>query len=296
MAEILLVSKHRLRNDPNQPRRCIKPEAIEKKKHQLKEDGQVTPLLVWPADEHGVHLIVDGETRWRGALLLDDDEFDLFKVEVYQGSREDAAKLLLTQLLRNDDGSEPLTPLERAVAYRQLVAQFQDDEEKGSAMKQAADKLGMDYSGFTRAIKLADMSPAVADFVLERGIDDKRVINGIMRVEQRGTRQRLDELFQDIEENEAKKQARETATSTREIVSLAVKELKDPKARKVAKEKTKRKLEARSFELKFKDGADQIIIETPREIITFKISPEVAEKFKKLDMIEVETGTETFKL
>ncbi len=296
MAEILLVSKHRLRNDPNQPRRYIKLEAIEKKKQQLKEDKQVTPLLVWPADENGIHDIVDGETRWRGALELNDDEFDLFKVEIYEGSREDAAKLLLTQLLRNDDGSEPLTPLERAVAYRQLVAQFQDDEEKGSAMKQAADKLGMDYSSFTRAIKLADMSPVVADFVLERGIDDKRVINGIMRVEQRGTRQRLDELFHDIEENEIKKQARETAASTREIVSLAVKELKDPKARKVAKEKAKRKLDARGFELKFKDGANQLVIETPREVITFKIAPEIAEKFKKLDLVEVETGTETFKI
>lgn len=296
MVETLLVSKHKLRADPNQPRRHIKPEAIEKKRQQLKEERQVTPLLVWRADENGMHDIVDGETRWLGALQLSDDEFDLFRVEIYEGSREDAAKLLLTQLLRNDDGSEPLTPLERAVAYRRLVGEFQDDDEKGSAMKQAADRLGMDYSSFTRAIKLADMSPVVESFILERGIDDKRVINGIMSVEQRGTRQRLDELFHDIEDNDVKKQTRETTVSTREIVSLAVKELKDPKARKVAKEKTKRKLEARGIELKFKDGADQIIIETPREIITFKVSPEIAEKFKKLDLVEVETGTETFKL
>ena len=292
------ISKHRLQPDSTQPRRHISREKIEKKKAQLLADGQVSPILIWPPREDGRADLVDGETRWLAALELPDEVLLELRYEVYTGRREDRGKLLLTQLLRNDDGSEPLTAMERAVAYKQLVAQHQDDDKKGSALKQVADKLGMDYSSFTRALKVAEMSQAVSDFVLEHGIDDKRVINGIMRVEQRATRDRFQELLADIRDNEVKKENRnggESTTTTRAIVSEAVKELKDPKARKTVKEKVKRKLEARQINFKFREaGEDMMIIETPREIITFKISPEMKAKFQSIDLQEVETGTATY--
>jgi len=294
--EILLVSKHKLYADENQPRRHFKAESVEKKRQQLKEDGQVTPLLVWPADADGRHCIVDGECRWRASLLLPDEEFEMFRVEIYQGSKEDAAKLLLTQLLRNDDGAEPLTALEKAVAYKQLIEQHQDDDEKGSALKQVADKLGMNYTEFTKAIRVADMSPELSAFVLERGIDDRKAINGMMRVEQRGTRQHFESMLDAIRENDENKEAREGSTSTREIVSNAVKAVKDPKARKTVKEKVKRKLEVRGVEFKWKEGGDAMIIETRSELITFVLSPEQAAKFKALDLTAIEANTATFKL
>lgn len=294
--EILLVSKHKLFADEHQPRRHFKAESVEKKRQQLKEDGQVTPLLVWPADADGRHCIVDGECRWRASLLLSDEEFEMFRVEIYQGSKEDAAKLLLTQLLRNDDGAEPLTALEKAVAYKQLIEQHQDDNEKGSALKQVADKLGMNYTEFTKAIRVADMSPELSAFVLERGIDDRKAINGMMRVEQRGTRQHFESMLDAIRENDENKEAREGSTSTREIVSNAVKAVKDPKSRKTVKEKVKRKLEVRGVEFKWKEGADAMIIETRSELITFVLSPEQAAKFKSLDLTAIEANTATFKL
>lgn len=294
--EILLVSKHNLYRDENQPRRHIKPESIEKKRQQLKEDGQVTPLLVWPADPDGRHCIVDGECRWRAALELPDDAFDVFRVELYQGSRKDVATLLLTQLLRNDDGSEPLTALEKAVAYKQLMEQHEDDDERGSALKQVADKLGMNYTEFTKAIRVADMSPELSEFVLERGIDDRKAINGMMRVQQRGTRQHFEHMLDAIRENDENKEAREGSTSTREIVSAAVKAVKDPKARKTVKEKVKRKLEVRGIEFKFKEDNDAMIIETRSELITFKLSPEQAARFKSLELTEIESNTAHFKL
>ena len=294
------ISKHKLKPDSMQPRRHIGREKIERKKVQLLADGQVSPILIWPLREDGSADLVDGETRWLASLEIPDDELLELRYEVYTGSRDDRAKLLLTQLLRNDDGSEQLTAMEKAVAYKQLVAEHEDDDEKGSAVKQVADKLGMDYSGFTRALKVAEMSKDASDFVLEHGIDDKRVITGIMRVEQRGTRNRFEELLEDIRENEIKKESRnggESTTTTRAIVSEALKELKDPKARKAAKEKVKRKLEARQVSFKFKeDGEDCMIIETPREIITFKISPEMKSKFEQIGLKAVETGTSTYSI
>lgn len=294
--EILMVSKHKLYRDENQPRRHIKPESIEKKRQQLKADGQVTPLLVWPQDSDGRYCIVDGECRWRASLELPDDVFNEFRVELYQGNLNDMATLLFTQLLRNDDGSEPLTALEKAVAYKQLIERHHDDEEKGSALKQVADKLGMDYTEFTKAIRVADMSPELSVFVLDQGIDDRKAINGMMRVEQRGTRQHFESMLDAIRENDENKEARESTTSTREIVSVALKAVKDPKARKTVKEKVKRKLEVRSVEFKFKDNNDAMIVETRSEIITFKLTPEQAAKFRSLELIEIEKDTETFRL
>lgn len=294
--EILMVSKHKLYRDENQPRRHIRPESVEKKRQQLKEDGQVTPLLVWPADPDGRYCIVDGECRWRAALELPDDIFDEFRVELYRGNLNDTATLLFTQLLRNDDGSEPLTALEKAVAYKQLMEQHQDDDEKGSALKQVADKLGMNYTEFAKAIRVADMSPELSTFVLDRGIDDRKAINGMMRVEQRGTRLHFENMLDAIRENDENKEAREGTTSTREIVSAALKAVKDPKARRTVKEKVKRKLEVRGIEFKFKDGNDAMIIETRSELITFKLSPEQAVKFRSLELTEVETDTATFKM
>lgn len=292
------ISKYQLQPDSTQPRRHISRDKIEKKKAQLMADGQVSPILIWPVREDGKADLVDGETRWLASMEIPDEELLELRYEVYGGSRDDRAKLLLTQLLRNDDGSEPLTAMERAVAYKQLVEQHQDDDEKGSAVKQVADKLGLDYSSFTRALKVAEMSEEVSRFVLDHGIDDKRVINGIMRVEQRATRDRFQELLEDIRDNEVKKEKRngdETTTTTRAIVSEAMKELKDPKARRTAKEKTKRRLDARRISFKFRDdGEDTMVIETPREIITFKISPEMVAKFRGIELEEVESSTSTY--
>lgn len=297
-SELLYVSKHKLYRDDDQPRKHIKPESIEKKRQQLKEDGQVTPLLVWAVDPDGRHRIVDGECRWRASLELPDDVFDLFRVEIYNGGKDDKTTLLLTQLLRNDDGSEPLTALEKAVAYQELVDAHQDDEERGSAQKQVADKLGMDHSEFSKALKVGKMAPDLKDFVLAQGIDDRKALSGMMRVQQRATRKDFESMLDTIRENDENKEARAAGTTTtRKIVSDALKAIKDPKARRTSKEKKVRKLEVRGIQFKFKEGGDNtMVIETRSELISFVLSPEQTVKFKALELCEVEPNTSTYNL
>lgn len=294
--QIVFVSKHNIFPSKDQPRKFLTPEDIEKKRQQLIKDGQVAPLLLMPANEKGQHEIVDGECRWRAALGIDDADLELLRAEIYQGDQSDKARILITQLLRNDDGSVPLTAMERGVAYKSLMDSLQDDEEKGSPMKQAAELLGLDYSEFSRRLKVAEVSERVAGFVLEHGIQDSKVINGIAKVQQRGTQERFERLLDEIRDNEVKKESGEKAVGVREIVAQAVKEVKDPKAKKVVAEKIKRKLDVRGIEFKFKDGADCMIVKTPREVITLKITPELAAKFKALELVEVETNTAHFTL
>jgi len=278
--EFITVKKDQLYRNPGQPRKHIADEVIDTRRRQLEHEGQLTPLLVFPADADGRHELVDGECRWRAAL--ESESFDAFSAEIYGGDREDIAGLVVTQLLRNDNGSEPLTALEKAVSYARLISQLEDDEERGSGLKQAADRLGMNYSDFTRALKVAEMSEGLSEFVLEQGIDDRRVINGLMRVERLATQERIDDLHDEIRQNERRKSEQESASNTREIVALACKELKEGRERqkRVMKEKVKRKLSAREIHFKEREGGHSLVIETPREVITFELKPAQVALFK----------------
>ena len=279
------VSKHNLYKSDNQPRRHIAAEVIEERRTQLESEGQLSPLLVFPADAEGKHEIVDGECRWRAAL--DSDTFDELRVEEYLGDCNDVASLLVTQLLRNDDGSKPLTALEKSQSYQRIVSLMVDDDEKGSAFKQAADRLGIEYTEFTRALKVGEMEEHISNFVLKQGIDDKRVINGLMRVDREGKKDDINVLMDDIRANDVKKIKQEATQTTREIVTGACKSLKGDKTKKGAKEKLKRNLSARKIDFTTKGDELYMRIETPREIITFEIDAEISDKFRELEMTEV---------
>ena len=289
-----IISKHKLYPSADQPRKHIPSEVIEKRRKQLESEGQLTPLLIFPADSDGNHEIIDGECRWRGGMAS--DVIEDFKVEIYKGDRDDIARIITVQLMRNDDGATPLTAPEKAKAYQRLVDSLEDDDEKGSALKQAADRMGMDYSEFTRALKVGEMSEDVTGFVLERGIDDKRVINGLMRIERLATKNKFDEVLDEIRDNDAKKERNEKAHTTREIVSSACKDVKGGKQARGAKEKVKRKLSARKITFKVKNDTGSLVIETPREVITFDLESDQAEKFKGLDLSEVEPETHSYEL
>lgn len=294
IGQSLLVSKHNIYQNEDQPRQSFSPEVIETRRVQLESEGQLTPLLVFPADDQGKHELVDGECRWRAAMTS--ERFDMFRVEVYLGSREDVAGVLITQLLRNDDGAAPLTALEKAKSYQRVVDSIEDDEDAGSAFKQAADRLGIEYSEFTRALKVGEMAPHIADFVLAQGIDDKRAINGLIRVDRQAKKGEIDQVFDNIRVNDIKKNNGEDAQTTREIVANACKALKGEKATRGAKEKLKRKLTARKIEFDKRENMTVMKIETPREVITFELDAEMAEKFQQVEMTPVASISEKFEI
>ena len=279
--QFIRIAKGQLYRNQGQPRKHISDEVIYARRRQLEKEGQLTPILVFPVDAEGRHELVDGECRWRAAL--ESDNLESLSAEVYQGDRDDVAGLLVTQLLRNDDGAAPLTALEKAISYKRLISQLEDDEEKGSSLKQAADRLGMDYTVFTRTLKVSEMSARLSEFVLDRGIDDRRAINGLIRVERMATEDKVEALFNEIRLNDQKKENHESTFTTREIVALACKELKEGSVRQKrgSKEKVKRKLAARKIQLKEGEGRPSLVIETPREVITFELEEEHAELFRK---------------
>jgi len=56
-----------LRPNPDQPRRTIDPSTVLELAADIRQHGVMQPILVAPADEGGMHMIIAGERRWRAA-------------------------------------------------------------------------------------------------------------------------------------------------------------------------------------------------------------------------------------
>lgn len=280
--EVIEIHKRFLRPDPNQPRKHFDQEVLDRRQKQLEEDGQKSPITVFPGvrgdDGNLYYDIEDGECRWRS--VMQSDKIDYLRAEIDADTdRNDRATIRLNQLLHNDDGAEPLTPLERAYAYREIV---EDLEAKGveSPRGTAARKLGLSQSAFSEVLSLAKLPDDLGSFALENGITDAKVLNGMVQIHKRGR----------PEDAEALKESLSASLEKGENLRKSVKELVDkvkarkakPQAGKAKKDKPSRLLTARDIKATLKDdGTGTMTIETPREVIKLNISKEQLDSLQR---------------
>jgi ParB family chromosome partitioning protein len=275
--EVIEIHKDFLRPDPTQPRKHFPAEVLDRRRQQLEEDGQLESITVFPGtrgdDGNLYYDILDGECRWRS--ILGSDKIDYLRAEIdTKTDREDKAAIRLSQLMHNDDGAEPLTPLERAYAYREIVEDF---EAKGveSPRGAAARKLGLSQAVFSEVLSLARLPDELGAFALGKGITDAKVLNGMVQIHKRGRPEDTAEL------KEAITKSIEQGENLRKSVKGLVDKVKSRKPAKKSvsgvkqKEKPSRLLTARQIGVKLKDdGTGIMTIETPREVIRVNISVE----------------------
>jgi ParB/RepB/Spo0J family partition protein len=95
--------------------------------HELNElaasmvkNGQIQPIVVYPADDKGNHQIDKGERRWRAAKLIPD--FKLSAIIDSEAPQRDSKERIVGQVVENAQRLE-LKPLEMAQALQQLVSE-----------------------------------------------------------------------------------------------------------------------------------------------------------------------------
>lgn len=278
--EVFKIDINNLYPDKDQPRKYFSDEAIDKKMQQLEKNGQKTPIVVYTADENGRYKIHDGELRYRAACKS--DVIHSLDAILYS-SDSDSIALLVSQLLHNNDGSEPLTPLERAKAYEQIIEDFVKQGSE-SPVSDAAALLGLDLGEFSRVHNLSDIPEIIENFALKFGIGDSRVLNGMKYVFKIGKDKSINDLFSEIELNEEQKELGK-GRPVRLIVRDAKKALKDKIARrkpsKSASDKKQRLLTAQNLSIKSESGGDVLLIETPRERIKIKLTTEMLEELQE---------------
>jgi len=73
--DLLWIDMQYLAPDPGQPREAFNEESIAELADNLSQVGVLTPLRVRPINDEGLHVIIDGERRWRAAQLAGIVEF-----------------------------------------------------------------------------------------------------------------------------------------------------------------------------------------------------------------------------
>jgi len=148
--EILQVPVESIRPNRFQPRKEISGESFENLKGSIARNGILQPVVVRPA-ESGYELIA-GERRWRAARELD---LEVIPVIIRQADDEKALELALVENIQRED----LNPIDRALAYRQLMNTF------GLTQEEAAGRVGQERSTVANTLRLLDLPEEVQEML-----------------------------------------------------------------------------------------------------------------------------------
>jgi ParB family chromosome partitioning protein len=144
-----VIEIDRLVPDPDQPRKTFTEESIEQLAASFQGRGQLVPILVRWTPEANHYTIVDGERRYRAALLA--GLVSLASVDVSNASPEDVLEIqLVTNALRED-----VQPVEQARAWQRLM------DMKGLTHRELAGRLGYDHSTVTRSLGLLNLPESI---------------------------------------------------------------------------------------------------------------------------------------
>jgi len=148
----MLVSVAALKPNPLQPRSSAKDWNVTSLAESIRRSGLLQPIVVRRATD-GFEIIA-GERRWRAAQSLGMTEIPVIAREA------DDEQLLEFAMIENLQ-REDLSPIDRALGYRQLCARF------GLRPDDVAERLGEDRTTVVNYLRLLELPTAVRTLVAE---------------------------------------------------------------------------------------------------------------------------------
>ena len=110
----------------NQPRKLFEKDALDELTNSIKERGIIQPLIVRKSDhQDGKFELIAGERRWQAAQSAGLHEVPVIIIEA------DNLKSLELAIIENVQRRD-LNPIEEAESYKNLIENFQYDQEKVS--------------------------------------------------------------------------------------------------------------------------------------------------------------------
>ena len=135
-----------IRRNPRQPRRTFDPVKLAELAGSIRQNGVLQPLVVREV-EGGYELII-GERRLRAAELAG---LDAVPVVVREAGDAQRLELALIENVQRED----LTPIEEALAYRQLVEEF------GLTQEEVALRVGKSRAQVTNLLRILGLPDEV---------------------------------------------------------------------------------------------------------------------------------------
>ncbi len=154
-SSITTASVSNISPNPRQPRTTIDPDELNLLADSIRTHGIIQPIVVKPAEKPEQYILIAGERRWRAAKLAGLDEVPIVIMDVSLQAQLELA--LVENVIRSD-----LSPLEEAVAYRQLIDEF------GLTQADVAERVGRSRVAVTNTLRLL-LLPDRVKGSLERG-------------------------------------------------------------------------------------------------------------------------------
>lgn len=176
--QVIQIPVDQIQVNPYQPRRHFEEEKLQELANSIRQMGIIQPIVVRRLG--GIYELVAGERRWRAAMMAD---LKTIPGLVKEYTDSEVAQTALIENLQRED----LGPLEEALAFQQLISNFDIKQEE------LALRLGKSQSTIANKLRLLNLSPPVRD-LLGLGKLNERQARALLRVKDDGDQLRLAEL------------------------------------------------------------------------------------------------------
>lgn len=156
-SRIVYIDPAKIVANPYQPRKDFAASNLEDLVKSIKEHGIIQPLVVTRTE--GGYELIAGERRWRSAQALDLKEIPVI---VREANKQKKLELALIENLQREN----LNPVETAIAYNQLINEFNLTQED------AALRVGKSRSTVANALRLLQLPAEVQLALIEKKITE----------------------------------------------------------------------------------------------------------------------------
>ncbi|MBC8590892.1 ParB/RepB/Spo0J family partition protein [Wansuia hejianensis] len=147
------ISIEKIITKEDQPRKDFDKEALKDLSESIKVHGVIQPILLRKKqDKQDKYEIIAGERRYRASKIAGLKEIPSIITDV---DNEDAAKLAIIENIQRED----LNPIEEAMAYKQLMENFNLKQEE------LANAIGKSRSYITNTIRLLNLDEKVIEYL-----------------------------------------------------------------------------------------------------------------------------------
>ncbi|MEI7620101.1 MAG: ParB/RepB/Spo0J family partition protein [Candidatus Falkowbacteria bacterium] len=156
-SKITYIDPSKIVANPYQPRQNFSDSGLEDLVRSIKEHGIIQPLVVTRVE--GGYELIAGERRLRSARTLDLKEIPVI---IREANRQKKLELALIENLQREN----LNPVETAIAYNQLINEFNLTQED------AAVRVGKSRSAVANSLRLLQLPAEVQLALIEKKISE----------------------------------------------------------------------------------------------------------------------------
>lgn len=163
------VDIHKIKANPNQPRRDFDEEAMEELAESIRQIGIIQPITLRKMEDD-TYQIIAGERRWRASQLA-----GLHSIPAYIRTANDEG--MMQMALVENIQREDLNSIEIALAYQNLIEQFDLTQD---ALSEKVGKKRATVANYLRLLKL----PAQVQMALQKGMMDQGHARALLGLQQ----------------------------------------------------------------------------------------------------------------